>query len=118
MQVDLNLEGLTDFKLGRLVKLLEELAESSRSEAFNRFLFWAAREGEREMRGRVAGVPRQHTVSIDTQRLRPGELVFLQRASREWEIEFGKNAIGPLAELFWGASASLLSGTPGSLLPQ
>jgi hypothetical protein len=98
MQVDLNLERLTNLKLQRLVNLLEGLADSGRSEAFNHFLFWTAREVEREMRVRFIRLSLHHVVSVDLERLRPGEVVFLQHELREWGIEFGAYALRQLID--------------------
>ncbi len=107
MQLDLKFEALTSSKLARLARLLEGLAESKRSAEFNRFLFWISREIEREIRCRIVGLPRRHIVSVDFKELRPGELRFLHRQLRDWQIEFGDYVIGPVAELFWHANASL-----------
>lgn len=111
MQVDLNLEALTKFDLLRLSNLFEALSEPKRSKAFNCFLFWAAREAEREIRGRRLRLPLRHVTNVDVHHMRPGELVFLQRQLRDWAAEFGEHAIGQLAELFWQATATLRLGT-------
>jgi hypothetical protein len=108
MQIDLNLEALTKLELTRLSHSLEALTESKRSRAFNRFLFWAAREVDREIRGRRLRIHLRHVANVEVDRMRPGELVFLRSQLRDWEVEFGQHAMGMLAELFWSASATLL----------
>ncbi len=113
MQVELELEGLSSLELVRLSNLFETLTECKRSKAFNRFLFWVARESEREIHGRRLKVPLRHAVSVDVTRMRPGELLFLQRQLQDWEAEFGKHAMGQLVELFWRASVGLRSSSLG-----
>jgi hypothetical protein len=116
MQIDLRLEGLTKAELVRLTNLFEALTESRRSKAFNGFLFWAAREIEREIRGRRLRVPLRHALNIEVQRMRPGEVLFLQRQLQQWEAEFGEHVMGQAAEFFWQASAGLWAVSRGTLL--
>lgn len=106
MEADLNLGALDPQQLMRLAKLIEGLAESKRSEAFNRFLFWTAREIEREVRSRRLKILLHHVANADVPMMHPGELLLLRRCFGEWETEFGQYAIGQLAELFWQASAT------------
>jgi hypothetical protein len=108
MQIDFNLEALTKFELVRLCDSFEALTESKRSKAFNHFLFWAAREVEREIRGRQLRIQLRHVANVELHRLRPGELLFLRRQLQDWEVEFGQHAMGTLVDLFWRASATLL----------
>ena len=116
MHIDLNLEVLTKSELVRLTHLFEALTESKRSKAFNGFLCWAARETEREMRGRRLRVPLRHAVNLELHRMRPGEVLFLQRQLQQWETEFGEHAMGQAADAFWQARAGLWAGSSATLL--